>query len=237
MIQNAVTKGIYTEGSLFKASGVEWLGEIPEHWEVKPLKHLVLVKARLGWKGLKAEEYVPSGYGFLATPNIKTEQIDFVKINFITEERYLESPEIMLEVGDVLLAKDGSTLGIVNFVDHLPFPSTVNSSIAVLRVLDKQKLNGKFLHYFIKSHYMQSVIDYIKDGQGVPHLFQADIKNFATPLPSLTEQSLIVNYIEQQSAKLTGTIERIEQEVSLLKEYRVALISEAVTGKIDVQDA
>lgn len=116
----------------YKDSGVEWIGEVPEHWETVRLDHLVFVKARLGWKGLKASEYTQQGYVFLATPNIKYTEIDYENINYISEERYLESPEIMLQSNDVLLAKDGSTLGTVNIISKLPFPCTVNSSIAVL---------------------------------------------------------------------------------------------------------
>jgi len=105
----------------------------------------------LGWKGLKAEEYVDDGFAFLSTPNIKGASIDFDNVNFINEYRYDESPEIKLRVDDVLLAKDGSTLGIVNIVRSLPRPTTVNSSIAV--ITPNQSLNGIFLYYLFQSSY------------------------------------------------------------------------------------
>jgi len=88
---------------------VEWLGEVPTHWNVSRLGYESWVRARLGWKGLKAEEYVDDGSAFLATPNIKGQIIEFVNVNFITQSRFDESPEIKLRKGDVLLAKDGST--------------------------------------------------------------------------------------------------------------------------------
>ncbi len=83
---------------------------------------------------------------FLATPNIKNNEIDFLNVNYLTKERYEESPEIMLREDDILLTKDGSTLGTVNIVKELPSKTTVNSSIAVLRF---KKDYGRFV-FFIK---------------------------------------------------------------------------------------
>lgn len=95
----------------YKDSGVEWLGDVSEGWNISRLGFESWVRARLGWKGLKAEEYVDDGFAFLSTPNIKGQSIDFENVNFITQNRFDESPEIKLRKGDILLAKDGSTLG------------------------------------------------------------------------------------------------------------------------------
>lgn len=154
----------------YKESGVEWLGEVPEEWEVSRLCYESWVRARLGWKGLKAEEYVNDGFAFLATPNIKGTYIDFEDVNYINESRYEESPEIKIRIGDVLLAKDGSTLGTVNVVRKLPREATVNSSIAV--ITPNESLYGVFLYFLFKSIFMENTIQRIKGGMGVPHLFQ-----------------------------------------------------------------
>lgn len=233
IITEAVTKGLNPNMKM-KDSGVEWIGEIPEHWQKTRIDFISRVKARLGWKGLKAEEYVEEGYGFLSTPNLKYREIDFENINYITEERYLESPEIMLEIGDVLLAKDGSTLGIVNVVRDLPIQSTVNSSIAVLRPTNK--INSVYYYYYLKSTYIQDVINQIKDGMGVPHLFQADIKKFTVLLPPLTEQQNIAKFLDEETSKIEKLVTNVKSQIEKLKEYRQALIYEAVTGKIDVRD-
>lgn len=234
VINESVTKGLDPNVKM-KDSGIEWLGEVPEHWKVKPLKHLGSLKGRLGWKGLKAEEYVESGYGFLSTPDIKSDFIDFKKINFITEERFLESPEIILEIGDVLLVKDGSTLGIVNMIKELPLPSTVNSSIGIIRIINKEELDPEFLMWQIKSDYMQVVISRLKAGQGVPHLFQKDIKNFLVLLPPLKEQKNLIICIKDMNTRVSNLLKDIEDQIQKLKEYRQSIISEAVTGKIDVR--
>ncbi|AUO06250.1 hypothetical protein C0638_06725 [Paenibacillus sp. lzh-N1] len=233
IITEAVTKGLNSNVKM-KDSGVEWISEIPEHWLFSRLDFISRVKARLGWKGLKAEEYVEDGYVFLATPNLKEREIDFTNVNFITEERYLESPEIMLEVGDVLLAKDGSTLGIVNVIRSLPKKATVNSSIAVLR--PNEKIDSVYFYYYLKSTYIQDVINQIKDGMGVPHLFQADIKKFKVLLPPIEEQIVIAKYIDDETLKLEKLMDKVKKQSEALKEYRQSLIYEAVTGKIDVRD-
>lgn len=233
IITEAVTKGLNPNVKM-KSSGVEWVGEVPEHWLFTRLDFVSRVKARLGWKGLKAEEYVEDGYAFLATPNLKERNIDFNNVNYITEERYLESPEIMLEVGDVLLAKDGSTLGIVNVVRILPKNATVNSSIAVIR--PSEKIDSVYFYYYLKSTYIQDVINQIKDGMGVPHLFQADIKKFKILLPPMDEQVAIAKYLDDETLKLEQLVGKVKQQIEALKEYCQSLIYEAVTGKIDVRD-
>lgn len=212
---------------VYKPSDVEWLGPVPEGWSISKLGFHASVKARLGWKGLKADEYVDEGFIFLSTPNIKNRHIDFDEVNYITKERYFESPEIMLEVGDVLIAKDGSTLGTTNVVRKLPAPATVNSSIAVLR--PKSNLNSGFLYWIMTCPYTQSIIQQVKDGQGVPHLFQADLRKFWVWLPSYEEQPTIADYLDHETTRIDSLIEKKQRQIELLQEKRTALISHAVT--------
>ena len=231
IISFSVTQGI--NNVKLKDSNIEGLGKIPINWMVKRLKYLATVKARLGWKGLKAEEYVYNGYIFLSTPNIKSDKIDFENVNYITKERYDESPEIMLQKGDVLIVKDGSTLGIINYIEELPSPATLNSSIAIIRA--NKELFYKYLYFSLLSNYNQNTIQRLKGGMGVPHLFQEDIREFVLLIPPIQEQQQIVRHIESETIKIDKTLSKIEKEIALLQEYKTALISEAVTGKIDVR--
>ena len=215
----------------YKDSGVEWLDAIPDNWEISRLGFEAWVRARLGWKGLKAEEYVDDGYAFLSTPDIKGTEIDFSDVNFITEERYEESPEIKLAVGDVLLAKDGSTLGTVNVVRKLPRAATVNSSIAVITPF--QRLTPLYLHYLFKGSYLENTIQVLKGGMGVPHLFQWDINKFKIPLPSMLEQAEIAAHLDRETARIDALIEKKTRFIELLREKRQALITHAVTKGLD----
>ena len=211
----------------YKDSGVEGLGEIPADWDISRLGFESWVRARLGWKGLKADEYVDEGFAFLSTPNIKGREIDFEGVNYINEERYEESPEIKLRVGDVLLAKDGSTLGTVNVVRSLPRPATVNSSLAV--ITPGQRVDSVFLYYLFQSVYMVDAIQRMKGGMGVPHLFQEDLNKFFLALPPYTEQSEVAHFLDREVTKIDSLVAAQQRLIALLKEKRQAVISHAVT--------
>ena len=215
----------------YKDSGIEQLDIIPSHWIISRLGFESWVRARLGWKGLKAEEYVDEGYIFLSTPNIKSQYIDFENVNYINQIRFDESPEIKLKEGDVLLAKDGSTLGIANFVRSLPCPATVNSSIAVITPNDR--LDGLYLKYLLESNFLQSVIQMVKGGMGVPHLFQSDLNKFYIPLPAIEEQTQIARFLDHETARIDALIAEQQRLIELLKEKRQAVISHAVTKGLD----
>lgn len=214
-----------------RPSGVEGLDDLPEHWKISRLGYETWVRARLGWKGLKAEEYVDQGYAFLATPNIKGKTIDFNNVNFIDQFRYEESPEIKLRVGDILLAKDGSTLGTVNVVRHLPAPATVNSSIAV--ITPSTSLDSVYCYYLFQSSYMENTIRRIKGGMGVPHLFQEDLNKFYVPVPPVPEQTAIAAFLDRETGKIDALVEEQKRLIDLLKEKRQAVISHAVTNGLN----
>lgn len=211
----------------YKDSGVEWLGEVPEHWSVSRLGYESWVRARLGWKGLKADEYVEDGFVLLATPNIKGANIDFENVNFITQERFDESPEIKIKGGDVLLAKDGSTLGTVNIVRRLPRPATVNSSIAV--ITPGADLHEVYLFYLFGTSYIEQTIQRVKGGMGVPHLFQSDLNKFYLPIPPKPDQVAIAAFLDRETAKIDELVAEQRRLMELLKEKRQAVISHAVT--------
>ncbi|MEV5987007.1 restriction endonuclease subunit S [Streptomyces sp. NPDC052051] len=200
---------------------------LPEGWVETRLDRVATVTARIGWKALTASEYQSDGYAFLATPNIKNAEIDFTNVNYISEFRYNESPELKLQVGDVLLAKDGNTLGIVNVVHHLPRPATVNGSIAVLRPYG---MESRFLRYTIQSSFVQGHINSVKDGMGVPHLFQRDIKRFLLPAPPIEEQRRIASYLDAETARLDRLAALDHRLAALLKERRQAVIDHAVAS-------
>jgi len=215
----------------YKDSGLEWLGDIPSEWGVKRVKDIGSVKGRVGWKALKASEYVDkSEYIFIATPNIKYKNIDFKNVNYLTKERYEESPEIMLKSNDIVLTKDGSTLGTVNIIKDLPSKTTVNSSIAVLRF---KTINNKFMFYQIKSEYIQNIVKLKKDGAGVPHLFQKDINDFKIVLPPLKTQTKIATYLDTQTQKIDKEIQLLEEKSLKYKELKQTLINETVLRGLD----
>ena len=132
VITEAVTKGLNPNAPM-KDSGIAWIGKIPEHWDCFKFWKVNYIRGRLGWKGLKAEEYQEVGYPFLSAYNIVQDKLDWSDVNYITQERYDESPEIKLNIGDILIVKDGAGIGKCARVDNLPRgEATVNSSLAVI---------------------------------------------------------------------------------------------------------
>ena len=215
----------------YKDSGVDWLGDIPTHWVFSRIKTIGSVNGRVGWKALKASEYVDSGYFFLATPNIKERNIDYDNVNYITYERFIESPEIILKEDDILLTKDGSTLGTINIVKNLPGSGTVNSSIAVLRF--KKILNNDYAFFLIVSDYIQNLISQKKDGMGVPHLFQKDINNFLLLVPPIKEQTAIAFYLGRKTEGIDSKVTLLEQKIIHYQQLRKSLINETVCRGLD----
>ncbi|WP_078489075.1 restriction endonuclease subunit S [Streptomyces sp. Mg1] len=191
------------------------LPALPAHWGNSRVDRVASVNARIGWKALTAAEYQPQGFTFLSTPNIKGREIDFDNVNYITEFRYQESPELKLREGDVLLAKDGNTLGIVNLVKYLPRPATVNGSIAVIRPTG---IDGAFLRYVLASRVTQAAINMLKGGMGVPHLFQWDINRLPVPVPPLEEQRRIADFLDVETARIDRLTQLRSRQAGLLEE-------------------
>lgn len=231
VITEAVTKGVRADRTM-KDSGVEYNDFIPREWNEAKLKYLVYLRARLGWRGLKADEYVDNGFIFLSAFNIINNKLDFSEVNYINQFRYDESPEIKLKLGDVLIVKDGAGIGKCAYVDYMPRESTPNGSLAVITPNDK--LYGKYLYYYFLSSMFQERILQLKDGMGVPHLFQGDMREILIPVPNVEEQQEIANYLDQQCSEVDALIEEKKEQLVTLEEYKKSLIYEYVTGKKEV---
>ena len=232
VITEAVTKGLNPDAEM-KDSGIEWIGEIPKDWKVVRLEFLSWVRARLGWKGLKADEYVDEGYPFLSAFNIQDSKIKWEPLNFITKERFDESPEIMLACGDVLLLKDGAGVGKCARIDSLPKgDSTVNSSLAVITCFDN--LNYRYLYYSFNSSFFSNLINLKLNGMGVPHLTQEELRKFIVLLPCVEEQQQIADYLDTKCSEIDTLIADKKRQLDILAEYKKSLIYEYVTGKKEV---
>ena len=231
VITEAVTKGIRGDRPM-KDSGIEWIGDIPSEWESVKLKYCTYIRARLGWKGLKADEYVDEGYPLLSAFNIINNKLDFSDVNYINQFRYDESPEIKLSIDDILLVKDGAGIGKCAIVEELPIPSTPNGSLAVVTITNH--LYPKFLYYYFLSKMFQKYIDRIKDGMGVPHLFQSDLREIEIVISSLDEQKEIVSYLDQKCSEIDRLIEKKTQLLEEMETFKKSLIFDYVTGKKEV---
>ncbi|MFM6457064.1 MAG: restriction endonuclease subunit S, partial [Planktothrix sp.] len=230
IINRAVTKGINPNVPM-KHSGIEWLGEIPAHWQLVKLGNLC-------WKVADGPHFSPSyldeGIMFLSARNVKVDSWSLEDIKYISQKDYKEfCKRIIPETGDILYTKGGTT-GIARVVD-LEEPFQVWVHIAVLK-LKKEKINPYLLAYILNGNacYQQSQL-YTR-GATNQDLGLTRMVNivFAIP-PSLEEQQYIVDYLKNEISKIALAIAQIEKEIELIQEYRTTLISDAVTGKIDVR--
>lgn len=171
----------------------------------------------------------------LATPNIKDRDIDFQSAVRITQERYDESPEIMLSVGDVLLTKDGATIGITNMVRELPEPATVNGSIAVIS--PGAGLDGRFLYWFLTSAHAQSLFQLLLGGMGVPHLFQRDINRIRIPYPPVPTQKRIADYLDRETGEIDAMLAKMEELTETLAARRTSVVDRELLPYVGVSTA
>ncbi|MGB9497352.1 MAG: restriction endonuclease subunit S [Dissulfuribacterales bacterium] len=211
----------------YKDSGVEWIGEVPEGWEVKKIKHSTYVKGRVGWHGLNSNDFINEGPFLVTGTDFSNGRIDWNTCYHVSVEHYDKDPFIQLKENDLLITKDGS-IGKVAIVQSLEGQATLNSGIFVTRPLKNQYLTA-YLYWVLNSSVFVNFIDYNKTGSTVLHLYQDTFENFSFPLPLIQEQKAICYYLDRKTAQIDNLISTKQKLIELLKEERAAIINQAVT--------
>lgn len=176
-------------------------------WAESTLDNLIDINARIGWRGLTKKEYTSTGAILLSVHSLNYgKNVVFKDVNYVSIERYEESPEIQLKVNDILLCKDGSGIGKVGIIKKLPNIATVNSSLLVIN--GREVFNPDFLYYFFLGPDMQRLVNGKISGSAIPHLFQKDIKQFKLKVPPILEQNEIVEILESRFS-LADNIEKV----------------------------
>lgn len=216
----------------YKDSDIEWIGEIPEKWGIKKIKHRCYVKARVGWKGLKSTEFLTEGYSYLVTgSDFKSDTVDWKECYHIDKKRYEEDPYIQLQEEDLLITKDG-TIGKLAIVSELDKPACLNSGIFVVRSINED-FKTSFLFWILKSKIFTQFNDYTKYGSTIQHLYQNVFVEFSFPFPRKEEQTAIANYLDEKTVEIDQLIADKEQLVTLYQEEKTAIIDQAVTKGIN----
>lgn len=214
----------------YKPSGVEWLGDIPEHWEVSRLKnHIDLIT---GFP-FKSEKYTTEGIKLARGINVKEGVFNWDETRcWASIESHLI--KFLLEEGDVLIAMDGSKVG-KNFckVQKSDLPILLLQRVARLRV--KQTLNANYLFNHIQNKNFLSWVEMSKTDPMVPHIAPSDIENFIILVPPLTEQTRIAEFLDRKTAQIDQAIGIKEKQIALLKERRQLMIHRAVTRGVSGQ--
>ncbi len=232
LITQVVTKGLDPNVPL-KDSRIEWLGEIPARWDVSRIKNIssFVTSGSRGW----AEFYADEGPVFLRIGNLQAGSIELNTddVQHVDPPRGAEAERIRASAGDLLVSIT-ALIGAVAVVPNGLLLAYVNQHIALVRLSDRNA-NARYIGYCILSSMCQaqfasSLYGGTKDGLNLD-----DVRSLFVLLPPIEEQEQIVEFLDAHQAKTRKAIEMIRNAVSLLKEYRSALISAAVTGKIDVR--
>jgi len=202
-----------------------------ETWSESELSEIAYTAGRIGWKGLTAKEYTDSGPLFLSVHSLNYgHHVDFRDANHISQQRYDESPEIMLESNDILICKDGAGIGKLGIINHVPNPSTINGSLLLIRA--SEKLVPKFLYYCLLSPYFQSIVQSRLEGSTTPHLYQRDIKQFPVRFPATSLQKEIVEKLDIIAADYENLLNNFSDGMKNFNELKQSILQEAFNGNL-----
>ena len=231
VINHAVSKGLNPDVEM-KNSGVEWIGEIPKGWTWVKLK---FISNQVVDGTHNTPEYVENGIPFLRVTDIHEETVDLTKVKFISTKEHEElSKRCKPEKGDLLLSKNG-TIGITKVVDW-DFEFSVFVSLCLIK-FKKDLYSPYFFSYLFQSTVIDEQIRKSSKTSTVTNLHLDQIREFSLIEPTLFEQTQIVSYLDEKNKQIDQLISQEQRKIELLKEYRQSLISDAVTGKIDVREA
>jgi len=230
LISHAVTKGLNPDAEM-KDSGIEWFGEVPKHWLVTQLKRGFTVK--LG----KMLQPQMKGENDILLPYIRASNIQpyGVTVSNIKKMWFSESELISLKLisGDLLVSEGGDVGRCALWGDELPECGYQN---AVNRVRGINGNSNVFLKYLIQGIKENGVIDVICNKLSIAHFTAEKLQALCIVIPPSNEQAEIANHLTQQDRKIELLTNKTLKSIALLKEHRTALISAAVTGKIDVRN-
>ncbi|MCY3549290.1 MAG: restriction endonuclease subunit S [Candidatus Poribacteria bacterium] len=229
LINQAVTKGLDPNVEM-KPSGVEWIGEIPKHWTLTRLKYISKIPVTYGLN-IEADRYTTEGIRLIRITDIGEGGSLAQKGVYLPEDCVPQ--EQMLNSYDLLFSRSGATVGKSYL--HLQTGKYTSAGYLV-RFNFNDYWTSKFIYYVTLSHFyrnwleQQIIISTIQNVNGEKY------SNFQLPIPLRQEQKQIVKFLDRKTGQIDELVSAEQRKIELLKEYRQSLISEAVTGKIDVRN-
>lgn len=235
IIQEAVTKGL-DKTVKYKDSGVEWIGKIPEHWEVRRFRNifnlskgLTITKENLQEEGIYCVNYgeIHSKFGFEVNPEIH-------ELKCVSEAYLINNQKSIIKNGDFIFADTSEDLeGSGNFT-YLNYEGLVFAGYHTIIAKPSINVSSRFMAYEFDSLQFRMQVRKKMKGVKVYSITQSILKELFCWTPSLSEQQQIVEYLDLQSTKIDRAISIKEQEIEKLKEYKMSLIDAVVTGKVKV---
>jgi type I restriction enzyme S subunit len=233
LISHIVTKGLDPNVKM-KDSGIEWLGEIPEGWRIFNLKRLAqVIDGDRGKEYPNENDLKDSGIPFLSSKNIIDNQLNYSNLNYISPEKFNKLGRGKLVEGDIIITVRG-TIGSVGLFKNAPFETAfINAQMMIIRPCFQ--LESTYFRYFAisKSFFLQ--INASSYGAAQQQLSNEILSSIIIVVPPINDQKFIATFLDRETTKIDALIEKVQESIEILKEYRTALISAAVTGKIDVR--
>lgn len=227
VISHAVTKGLDPSVPM-KDSGIAWLGEIPKHWDVKKLKHVAEINTDT------LPENTDSTYllNYLDIGNVNTKG-EIIEVQELIFKDAPSRARRVVNAGDTAISTVRTYLRAIVFIDQPPDNLIVSTGFAVLR--PTVELYPKFLFRLIQSQQFIDTVVALSTGVSYPAITPYQLASLAVWLPTFQEQQAITSFVDQETARIDEAIENVRSQIEKLEEYRTVLISDAVTGKIDVR--
>ncbi|MDW2109005.1 restriction endonuclease subunit S [Vibrio sp. 2089] len=234
VISHAVTKGLNPDAPM-KDSGVEWLGKVPEHWDVKKAKYLFdfVTSGSRGW----AEYYADSGSLFFRIANLTRDTVEpkLSSIQCVQPPKGAEGERSKIRLNDLLISITAD-LGSVCVANESIANGYVSQHVALCRPNNQLVKSSRWLAYFVLSDTAKEQLLGSGYGGTKVQLSLEDIRELVIAFPPKEEQLQIEAYIDTKLSQFENLMQKANMQVELLQERRTALISAAVTGKIDVRD-
>ena len=212
-------------------SGIDWLGDVPERWALLRIA-TESTKITNGYVGPTRDILVDDGVPYLQSLHIKDNRIVFSRRYFVRQDWSLDHSKSILDAGDVLIVQTGdigqSAVVTAEFAG-------ANCHALIIVSPRRDRLYGAFLSQYLNSTFGFHELKRIQTGALHPHLNCGLVRDIKFPSPPLREQIAIADFLEHETAKMDAMIAKVETAIERLQEYRTALITAAVTGKIDVR--
>jgi len=229
LLSHTVTRGLNSKAKL-KSSGNDWLGDIPAHWEVLTVRHRAKLIKTGGTPPTAEERYYEDGTVPWFGPGSFDDQIVVSQpVKLLNSSAVKEGAARMFAAGATMVVAIGATLGKVS---SLTEPGSCNQQITVIE-FDERRVHPRFATYQLKR--LEPALRAIAPSATLPILDQGEIADIAIGLPPIPEQTAIAEFLDAETARIDDLVAKVETAVERLQEYRTALITSAVTGKIDVR--
>ena len=197
-------------------------------WDKINLAKKSKIKARIGWQGLTANEYLDSGYSYLVTgTDFVNGKIDWDNCYYVAKDRFDQDKNIQIQNNDILITKDGS-LGKTALVKGLNKPATLNSGVFVIRPI-QGAYDPAYVYYILSSFVFKNFLDHLSAGSTIIHLYQKDISKFEFAIPvDINEQIAIASILSDMDSE----IEALEQKLEKARQVKQGMMQELLTGRI-----